>query len=124
MADEQGVKQARAKVRYLIRASDLPELTRLVERVRKIAQGAALMTETRMESLVAKDKNLALLDQKRRANGGMLPTVEDAERASILLDQIAPVSVKDGMLVRERPVPGAFSDLAKVVDDWVVKNVK
>src|SRR6202046_5043259 len=46
------VVQARAKVRYLIRASDLPELTRLVERVRKIAQGAALMTETRMESQV------------------------------------------------------------------------
>jgi aminobenzoyl-glutamate utilization protein B len=46
------VVQARAKVRYLIRASDLPELMRLVERVRKIAQGAALMTETRMESQV------------------------------------------------------------------------
>src|SRR5215467_10013355 len=46
------VVQARAKVRYLIRAGDLPELTRLVERVRKIAQGAALMTETRMESQV------------------------------------------------------------------------
>src|SRR6516165_2292806 len=46
------VVQARAKVRYLIRAGDLPELTRLVERVRKIAQGAALMTETKMESQV------------------------------------------------------------------------
>jgi aminobenzoyl-glutamate utilization protein B len=46
------VVQARAKVRYLIRASDLPELTRLVERVHKIAEGAALMTETRMESQV------------------------------------------------------------------------
>src|SRR5580658_1490050 len=46
------VVQAFAKVRYLIRAGDLPELTRLVERVRKIAQGAALMTETRMESQV------------------------------------------------------------------------
>src|ERR1700741_3554124 len=46
------VGQARAKVRYLIRASDLPELTRRVERVRKIAEGAALMTETRMESQV------------------------------------------------------------------------
>ncbi len=46
------VVQARAKVRYLIRASDLPELARLAERVRKIAQGAALMTETRAESQV------------------------------------------------------------------------
>ena len=43
------VVQARAKVRYLIRARDLPELTRLIERVRKIADGAALMTETAVE---------------------------------------------------------------------------
>ena len=40
------VVQARAKVRYLIRAKDLAELTPLVGRVRKIAEGAALMTET------------------------------------------------------------------------------
>ena len=40
------VVQAKAKVRYLIRARDLPELNRLIGRVRKIADGAALMTET------------------------------------------------------------------------------
>ena len=40
------VVQARAKVRYLIRAADLPELQRLIARVKKIAEGAALMTET------------------------------------------------------------------------------
>ena len=40
------VVQARAKVRYLIRAADLAGLTGLVARVRKIAEGAALMTET------------------------------------------------------------------------------
>jgi aminobenzoyl-glutamate utilization protein B len=44
------VVQAFAKVRYLVRASTLPELTRLIERVRKIADGAALMTETRVDS--------------------------------------------------------------------------
>ena len=43
------VVQAFAKVRYLIRASTLPELSRLIERVRKIADGAALMTETRVD---------------------------------------------------------------------------
>ncbi len=43
------VVQAFAKVRYLVRASTLPELTRLIERVRKIADGAALMTETRVD---------------------------------------------------------------------------
>lgn len=46
------VVQATAKVRYLIRARDLPELRRLIERVRKIADGAALMTETTVETRV------------------------------------------------------------------------
>src|SRR5271170_2413786 len=43
------VVQANAKVRYLIRARNLPGMNELVERVNKIAQGAALMTETKME---------------------------------------------------------------------------
>src|SRR6266436_6338155 len=43
------VVQAHARVRYSIRARDLPGMNELVERVYKIAQGAALMTETRME---------------------------------------------------------------------------
>ncbi len=46
------VVQAHAKVRYLIRAIDNDALGRLVERVRKIARGAALMTETGVDSLV------------------------------------------------------------------------
>ncbi len=40
------VVQAFAKVRYLIRARNLPELNQLIGRVKKIAEGAALMTET------------------------------------------------------------------------------
>ena len=43
------VVQARAKAGYLIRARELPELTRLIARVRKVAEGAALMSETRVE---------------------------------------------------------------------------
>ncbi len=46
------VVQARARVRYSIRARDLPGMLELVERVRKVAEGAALMTETRMEMRV------------------------------------------------------------------------
>lgn len=46
------VVQAKATVRQLIRAGTLPELRDLVARVRKIADGAALMTETRVESRV------------------------------------------------------------------------
>ena len=43
------VVQAHARVRYSIRARDLPGMNELVERVHKIAQGAAMMTETRVE---------------------------------------------------------------------------
>ena len=46
------VVQAKAAVRYLIRAGELPELTPLIERVRKIAEGAALMTETKVDCRV------------------------------------------------------------------------
>ena len=42
------VVQAKTKIRYLIRAVELPELNVLVERVKKIAEGAALMTETKV----------------------------------------------------------------------------
>src|SRR5215471_15253873 len=43
------VVQAIAKVRYAVRARDLPGLRPLIERVKKIASGAALMTETQVD---------------------------------------------------------------------------
>jgi aminobenzoyl-glutamate utilization protein B len=43
------VVQSRTKVRYIVRARDLPELNALVARVQRIAEGAALMTETQVE---------------------------------------------------------------------------
>jgi aminobenzoyl-glutamate utilization protein B len=46
------VVQGRAKVRYAIRAMTLPAMRPLIERVRKIAAGAALMTECKVESNV------------------------------------------------------------------------
>ncbi len=46
------VVQAHARVRYSIRAVDLPGMLELVGRVRKIAEGAALMTETKMEMTI------------------------------------------------------------------------
>jgi aminobenzoyl-glutamate utilization protein B len=42
------VVQAKAKVRYAIRARDLPTMMALNERVKKVAEGAALMTETKV----------------------------------------------------------------------------
>ncbi len=46
------VVQATAKVRYAIRARDLVGLNQLIARVRKVAEGAALMTETTVEAKV------------------------------------------------------------------------
>ncbi|MBB4375078.1 aminobenzoyl-glutamate utilization protein B [Bradyrhizobium sp. cir1] len=43
------VVQARAVVRYAIRARKLDDMWDLLERVKKIAEGAALMTETKVE---------------------------------------------------------------------------
>jgi len=48
------VVQAKAEVLYLIRARDLVDMRGLFERVKKIAAGAALMTETRVEVTVDK----------------------------------------------------------------------
>ncbi|UPY35570.1 M20 family metallopeptidase [Sediminicoccus sp. KRV36] len=46
------VVQAKAKVRYLIRAANVKDLQHLVTRVRAIADGAALMAECRVETQV------------------------------------------------------------------------
>jgi aminobenzoyl-glutamate utilization protein B len=46
------VVQGKATVRYAVRAKDLPGMHSLVARVIKVAQGAALMTETQVEHKV------------------------------------------------------------------------
>ena len=80
------VVQARAKVRYLIRASDLADLTPLVQRVRRIADGAALMTETEVSTkVVSAVSNLmgnSPLEQLMDDNFQRLgpPVFDDADR--------------------------------------------
>ncbi|HEV7436945.1 MAG TPA: M20 family metallopeptidase [Pseudorhizobium sp.] len=46
------VVQAYAKVRYVVRSPDLAGLLTLIERVKKVAEGAALMTETSVRSTI------------------------------------------------------------------------
>src|SRR5690242_2228906 len=46
------VVQATAKVRYVVRGRDLTAMRSLVERVKKVAAGAALMTETQVDVTV------------------------------------------------------------------------
>ncbi len=81
------VVQAFAKVRYLIRARNLPELNALIIRVRKVAEGAALMTETSVAAtVVSAVSNLlgnsplerALQDNLERLGP---PEFDDADRA-------------------------------------------
>jgi len=81
------VVQARAKVRYLIRAADLVGLNGLVARVCKIADGAALMTETTVGTqVVSAVSNLMAntpLEQAMHDNFQRLgpPEFDDADRA-------------------------------------------
>ncbi len=81
------VVQPTAKVRYLIRARDLSELTPLVARVRKIADGAALMTETsvttRVISAVSNMLGNTPLEQAMQAEFDRLgpPSFDAADRA-------------------------------------------
>ncbi|RAI56167.1 M20 family metallopeptidase [Roseicella frigidaeris] len=81
------VVQPSAKVRYLIRARDLVELRRLIGRVRKIAEGAALMTETRVEAKVVSGVSNLLgngpLERAMQANLDRLgpPPFDAADRA-------------------------------------------
>lgn len=80
------VVQARATVRYLIRARNLPELLSLVARVKKVAEGAALMTETSVRSeVISGDANLVgnvPLEELMFANLQRLgpPVFDDADR--------------------------------------------
>jgi len=82
------VVQATAKVRYLIRARNVTELNALVGRVRKIADGAALMTEcsvtTRVVSAVSELVGNTALEKAMHANLARLgaPVWDDEDRAT------------------------------------------
>ncbi|HXT80328.1 MAG TPA: amidohydrolase, partial [Acetobacteraceae bacterium] len=82
------VVQAFAKVRYLIRARNLPELNRLIGRVRKIAEGAALMTETTVQAQVVSAVSNLLgntpLERAMHDNLSRLgpPQFDDSDRAT------------------------------------------
>ena len=78
------VVQAFAKVRYSIRARELPGMKALIERVRKVAEGAAMMTETSVEMQV---------DQRR---------VEPARQHAARAGDAAPARASRAAAVRRR----------------------
>ena len=77
------VVQHQATVRQLIRARDLPGLRQLVDRVKKIAEGAALMTETRVEHKVFS------------AVSNLLGNTVLEEAMQVELDKLGPVAFDD-----------------------------
>ena len=68
--DMPNVVQQRAKVRYMIRATTTKEVNELADRVSRIAQGAALMTDTKVveESLMAYKELITIPTLQRVAN--------------------------------------------------------
>ncbi|MGX9147939.1 M20 family metallopeptidase [Mesorhizobium sp. 128a] len=80
------VVQSRAVVRHLVRAATLGEMWQLLDRVKKIAQGAALMTETAVEikqlsgeaNLVRNAPLEAAMHRNLTALGG--PQFDEADR--------------------------------------------
>jgi aminobenzoyl-glutamate utilization protein B len=81
------VVQGQAKVRYSVRAHTLPEMVALLERVKNIARGAALMTETTLEiKVISAVSNLlgnTPLEAAMQAQFERLgpPEFDDADRA-------------------------------------------
>ena len=81
------VVQVTAKVRYAVRARDLAGMRELLERVRKIAQGAALMTETSVAvQVISAVSNLLGNDPLERAMSDVFqqlgpPPFDEADRS-------------------------------------------
>lgn len=92
------VVPALAETLYTIRATSSPEARELFERVKQIAEGAALMTGTRMEMIFDKavsnvlhnDTLDAVLDANMQAIGGMAVTDDEVRTASAFQTTIRP----------------------------------
>jgi aminobenzoyl-glutamate utilization protein B len=109
--------QAHARVRYSIRARDLPGMNELVGRVHKIAQGAALMTETRVEMrIISAVSNVLSNTPLEQALHGIMeelgpPHFDEADkdfagkiRATLTEQDIASVYRSIGMDPTDRPL--------------------
>jgi len=95
------VVQAHARVRYAIRARDLKGMRELVGRVRKIAEGAALMTETTVEMrVVSAVSNILANPPLERALHGIMEELgpphfdaDDHDFARAIRDTLSPQEI-------------------------------
>jgi aminobenzoyl-glutamate utilization protein B len=96
------VVQARATVRYLVRASGLPDLNNLVDRVKNVAMGAALMTGTTVRhEVISGDANLVgntplegLMHENLSELGPPVFSDEDRETAAKFQRTFTPEDIK------------------------------
>ncbi|MDA3888735.1 MAG: amidohydrolase [Allgaiera sp.] len=143
------VVQAKATVRQLVRARDLAGLRELIARVDKIAEGAALMTETRVERRVVSGVsnligNRVLSETMQAAFDRLGPPAFDAEdhayaeaiRATLTPEHIASsfrkvamkprmdLALSDFVAPLERPLQGGegSTDVGDV--SWAVPTVQ
>ena len=143
------VVQAHAKARYVVRAATAPEMLMLLERVRKVAAGAALMTETQVsDQVLAAVSNLvynAPLGEAMQRNLDQLgaPPFSDVDKAyaarfqaTLSEDDILEAYQSRGLVEKERKpladtvvpadVPamplGGSTDVSDV--SWVVPTVQ
>ncbi len=127
------VVQARAVVRYLVRSRDLPGLRALFDRVVKVSEGAALMTETAVSHRIfSGDANLignGPLEEVMAAEFLHLgpPVFDDADRAfasaiqaTLRPDDIAASFKRAGQRPREG---AALGDWLVERDDWSVDDI-
>ena len=117
------VVQDRAEALYLIRAPELAEVQALYARVQKIAQGAAMMTETTVE--VELDKACSNLLPNSVLDGLMqaqLETLADADFdaedrsfAQAIQSTLSPADIAAGYKMFGAPMPDAPAALADAV---------
>jgi aminobenzoyl-glutamate utilization protein B len=143
------VVQSRATVRQLIRARDNAGLRDLVTRVRKIADGAALMTETRVEArVVSAVSNMLptpalerMMERHILALGAVPFDATDREFAAAIRQTLTPAHIADTFwrvgleiqpdlpladfvvpLAQIRPMGNGSTDVADV--SWAVPTVQ
>ncbi len=108
------VVQATAKVRYAVRARDLPGMRALVERVKNVAAGAALMSETQVDVKVVSAVSNLLANtpleeaMQRQMEHLGAPPFDDADRkyaadiqATLTEEDIASAFARVGVPVRK-----------------------
>ena len=116
------------EVWYFIRSPERHQVVELTERVRKIAQGAALMTETTMDenfvsgaynmlpNAVLSDEMMSVLE----ALGPIPFTKEEVAYGKAVVDQF-PVELRTALLTRSK-VPLEFLDAGLTGDVWPIAD--